>query len=94
MSTNSPNNPFSREGAESLVHTVRQAQLAMEEHPLSAVHINQGSADAMADAYDAEYKANKATTTPSSADVLAVLKLVNAASAGPWEADDVKSDGE
>ena len=97
MSTNSPNNPFSREGAESLAHTVRQAQRAMEEHPLSAVHINQGSADAMADAYDAEYQASRTMTTPPNApevDVLAVLKLVNAASPGPWEADDVRSDGE
>jgi len=67
MSTNSPNNPFSREGAESLAHTVRQAQRAMEEHPLSAVHINQGSADAMADAYDAEYQASRTMTTPPNA---------------------------
>ena len=72
MSTNNPNNPFSREGAESLAHTIRQAQRAMEEHPLSGVHINQSSADAMADAYDAEYQASKATTTPSGADVLAL----------------------
>ena len=77
MSTNNPNNPFSREGAESLAHTVRQAQRAMEEHPLSAVHINQGSADAMADAYDAEYQASPTMTTPPNApeaDALATIE--------------------
>lgn len=34
------------------------------------------------------------TTTPSGADVLKLLALVNAASPGPWETDVIKCDGE
>ena len=58
MSDERPQTPMGWSDTDWLKHL--EDQRAFSDHPLSSLHISQGSMDAAADAYEAEYKAAQA----------------------------------